>query len=65
MVTTTLPVVAPTGTEVAMLVAVHVVTAAVIPLNVTVPVDPKFAPVIVTGVPAAPEVTDKLVIAGP
>jgi hypothetical protein len=48
-----------------MLVAVHVVTLAVIPLNVTVPVDPKFAPVIVTGVPTVPEFVDRLVIAGP
>jgi hypothetical protein len=38
-VTTTLPVVAPVGTDVAMLVAVHVVAVAVVPLNVTEPVD--------------------------
>jgi hypothetical protein len=48
-----------------MLVAVHVVTVAVVPLNVTVPVDPKFVPVIVTGVPTVPAVTDRLVIVGP
>ena len=67
-VTTTFPVVAPAGTEVAMLVALQVVTVAAVPLNVTVLVpceDPKFVPVIVTGVPAGPEVVDRLVIAGP
>jgi hypothetical protein len=64
-VTITLPVVAPAGTEVAMLVAVHVVTVAVVPLNVTVPVDPKFVPVIVTGAPTVPAVTDRLAIVGP
>ena len=67
-VTTTLPVVAPAGTDVAMLVALQVVTVAAVPLNVTVLVpceDPKFVPVIVTGVPAGPEVVDRLVIAGP
>src|SRR5271168_1116514 len=43
--TTTLPVVAPLGTDVAMLDALHVVTVAVVPLNFTVLVpwlDPKF-----------------------
>ena len=34
--TTTFPVVAPVGTEVAMLVALQVVIVAVVPLNVTV-----------------------------
>lgn len=46
-VTTTFPVVAPFGTGVTMLVALQVVGEAAIPLNVTVPVDPKFNPVIV------------------
>jgi hypothetical protein len=67
-VTTTFPVVAPAGTEVAMLVALQVVTVAAVPLNVIVLVpceDPKFVPVIVTGVPAGPEVVDRLVIEGP
>jgi hypothetical protein len=57
--TTTFPVVAPAGTDVAMLVALQLVTVAVVPLNVTVLVpcvDPKFAPVIVTAVPTGPEV---------
>jgi hypothetical protein len=66
-VTTTFPVVAPVGTEVLMLVAVHPVTAAVVPLNVTVLLPcatPKFVPVIVTGVPTAPLLTLRLEIAG-
>jgi hypothetical protein len=65
--TTTFPVVAPLGTDVAMLVALHVVTVAVVPLNFTVLVpwlDPKFVPVIVTEVPTAPEVTERLVMLG-
>src|ERR1700731_4648452 len=66
-VTTTFPVLAPLGTEVARLVALQLVTVAVVPLNVTVLVpcvDPKFVPVIVTGVPTGPEVVDRLVIVG-
>src|SRR5260370_25076384 len=50
-VTTTLPVVAPAGTGTAMLVALQLAWAAVVPLNVTalVPCEvPKFAPAIVT-----------------
>src|SRR5207253_56125 len=65
--TTTFPVVAPAGTGTAMLVALQLVGVPAAPLNVTVLepcVDPKFVPVIVTGVPTAPEVTDKLVILG-
>ena len=67
-VTTTLPVVAPAGTVVTMLVALQLVTAAVIPLNFTVLVPcaaPKFTPVIVTAVPTTPEVGFKLVMLGP
>lgn len=66
-VTITFPVVAPEGTVVTMLVVVHVVTVAAVPLNFTVLVpcgDPKFVPVIVTDAPTAPEVADKLVIVG-
>jgi hypothetical protein len=63
-VTTTFPVVAPAGTDVTMLVALQLVVVAVVPLNVTVPEDPKFVPVIVTAVPTAPEVGDRLVIVG-
>ena len=66
-VTTTLPVVAPVGTDVAMLVELQVVTVAVVPLKVTelVPcVDPKFVPVTVTAVPTTPEVGFRFVIVG-
>src|SRR6266446_1312945 len=65
--TTTLPVVAPVGTGTTMLVALQLVGVAVVPLNVTVLepcVVPKFAPVIVTGVPAAPDVGLRLVMLG-
>ncbi len=65
--TTTFPVVAPVGTVTAMLVALHVPTVAVVPLNVTVLlpwVAPKFDPVIVTAAPTAPDVTDRLVMLG-
>ncbi len=58
-VTTTLPVVAPAGTVTTMLVALQLVTVAVVPLNATVLVDwvaPKFVPVIVIEAPTAPEV---------
>ena len=65
--TTTLPVVAPDGTVTAMLDALQVVTVAVVPLNVAVPLpceEPKFDPVIVTAAPTAPVVIDKLVTLG-
>jgi len=59
-VTTTLPVVAPAGTDTVMLVALQALAAAaVIPLNVTVLVPwvaPKLVPVMVIDVPAGPEV---------
>ena len=56
-VTTTVPLVAPLGTGTVMLVSLHAVGVATVPLNVTVPgVAPKFAPVIVTAVPTGPEV---------
>ena len=54
--TITFPDVAPEGTVVTILVAVHVVTAAAVPLKVTAPVPwvtPKFVPVRVTGAPIA------------
>src|SRR5204862_69316 len=66
-VTTMFPVDAPAGTGATMLVAVHVVTVAVVPLNVTVLVPcvaPKFEPPIVTAVPTPPDAGDKLLIAG-
>jgi hypothetical protein len=56
--------VAPDETEVVMLVDVHVVVVAGVPLNVTVPEDPKFIPVIVTAAPTAPEVGDRLAMLG-
>jgi hypothetical protein len=58
-VTTTFPVVAPVGTGVVILVAPQLVGFATIPLNVTTLVPcpaPKFVPVIVTAVPAPPDV---------
>jgi hypothetical protein len=63
--TTTSPVVAPLGTVTAMLVALQLLTVAVVPLNATVPepcVDPKFDPLIVMGALTAPVVIDKLVM---
>jgi hypothetical protein len=58
-VTTTFPVAAPLGTNTAMLVALQLVGAPAVPLNVTVLVPcvvPKFVPVIITGVPTGPDV---------
>jgi hypothetical protein len=63
-VTTTLPVVAPLGTGTTMLVADQLVDVAAVPLNVTVPVEPKLAPEIVTGVRTVPEAGDRLVMLG-
>jgi hypothetical protein len=66
-VTTTLPVVAPVGTDTTMLVALQLVGVPAVPLNLTVLVPwlaPKFVPVIVTGVVTAPEVGFKLVMLG-
>jgi hypothetical protein len=67
-VTTMLPVVAPVGTAALMDVALHkVIVIAVVPLNFTVLVPwlvPKPLPVIVTDVPAPPEVGDRLVMLG-
>ena len=66
-VTTTFPVLAPDGTGVWIDVALQLVGVAVTPLNVTVLppcVAPKFVPDIVTTVPTAPEVGDRLEIVG-
>jgi hypothetical protein len=66
-VTTTFPVVAPVGTVVLMLVPLHAVAVAVVPLNLTVLVPcvvPKFVPVIVTAAPINPVPGERLVIAG-
>jgi hypothetical protein len=66
--TTTFPLVAPGGTVTAMLVAVQVVTLAVVPLKLTVPPpwgEPKLTPVTVTAAPTAPVVIDRLLTLGP
>src|SRR5215471_14534638 len=66
-VTTTLPVVAPLGTGATILVLLQLVGVAAVPLNVIVLlpcVEPKVVPVIVTAVPAPPEVGDRLVMLG-
>src|SRR5712692_2934884 len=66
-VTTTLPVVAPLGTGVTMLVPLQLAGVANVPLNVTVLlpcVAPKFVPVIVTGVLTAPDVGFRFVMLG-
>jgi hypothetical protein len=66
-VTTTFPVVAPAGTAATILVALQLVAAAAVPLNVTVLVPcvpPKFAPVIVTDAPTNPDVGFRLATLG-
>jgi hypothetical protein len=66
-VTTTLPVATPLGAVTPMLVALQLVTVAAVPLKVTVLVlwlDPKLLPAMVTAVPAAPELGDRLVMTG-
>lgn len=66
-VTTTFPVVAPDGTGAAMLVSLHVVGVAVVPLNLTVLVPcvaPKAEPLIVTEVPTAPALGERPVMLG-
>src|SRR5260370_41025698 len=66
--TTTLPVVAPVGTEATIDAALQlVIVVAVVPLNVTVLVpwvDPKFAHGIVTDARTAPDVGGSLVMLG-
>ena len=66
-VTTTFPVVAEAGTGTLIEVAAQLVGLPETPLKVTVLLpwlEPKLVPVIVTEVPAAPEVGDKLLIVG-
>lgn len=66
-VTTTLPVVAPTGTGTTMPVLLQLVGVAAVPLNVTVLepcVGPKLLPAMVTGVPTEPVVGERLVMFG-
>jgi len=65
--TTTLPVLAPDGTGDLIEVALQLVGAAVVPLNVTVLepcVAPKFVPLMVTTVPTAPEVGERPLMLG-
>src|SRR5947208_2366252 len=65
--TTKFPVVAAVGTVTTICVVLQLVTVATVPLNVTVPVlcvAPKFVPIMVTGVPGVPEVTDRLEMFG-
>ena len=66
-VTTTDPLVAPPGTGATMLLAVQLLGAAAVPLNVMllVPCDaPKFAPLMVTAVPTVPDVGERLTTLG-
>src|SRR5712691_5127748 len=66
-VTTTGPVVAPIGTGATMVLAFQLVGVATTPLKVTAfPLElvPKFAPLMVTGVPTGPELGDTLLIVG-
>jgi len=66
-VTTTLPVAAVEGTATVIEPALQLVGVAAVPLNITVLVpwlEPKLLPVIVTLVPAAPLVGDRLVMLG-
>src|SRR6266478_181913 len=66
-VTTTLPVDAPLGTGATMLVALQLVAVAVVPLKVSVlalRLAPRFAPLMVTDVPTAPDVGFRLVMLG-
>jgi len=67
-VTITLPVVAPLGTVATIEVLLQLaILVAVVVLNLTVLepcVDPKFAPLIVTDAPTAPDVGDKLLMLG-
>src|SRR5204862_7947562 len=63
-VTTTGPLAAPLGTGAAMLVSLHLVGVAGVPLNVAVPGGaPKFAPAIAIAVPTGPDVGLSLALA--
>src|ERR1043166_9225938 len=66
-VTTTGPLVAPLGTGTVMLVPLHAVGVATVPLNVTVLVPavvPEFVPAMVTAVPIGPDVGLTFVMLG-
>src|SRR5579864_5059387 len=69
-VTTTpaLPAARPLGTAAVMLLALHALTVAATPANVTVLepwAEPKLLPLMVTAAPMGPNVGDKLLSAGP
>ena len=64
-VTTTFPVVAPTGTATLIEVGLQLeMVVAFVPLNSTVPLEPKFAPTMVTDAPTFPDVGERLVMVG-
>ena len=63
-VTTTLPVVAPTGTVALIEVSLQLVVAAAVPLKVTLPLVPNLCPYIVTEVPTSPDLGFSCVIMG-
>jgi hypothetical protein len=66
-VTTTAPVLAPFGTGATTLVVLQLPGVVMIPLNVTMLppwADPKFVPLMVTDVPGAPEVGERLLMLG-
>src|SRR5437764_6070749 len=66
-VTATFPVVAPAGSVAVMLVLLHPLTLAVVPLKVTEPlpgVAPKFDPAMVTDEPTTPELGVRLLMLG-
>jgi hypothetical protein len=62
--TTTFPVAAPLGTVTPMPVPLQLVGVASVPLNFTVPDEPKLVPIIVTAAPTAPVAGDKFEMAG-
>lgn len=64
VVTLTMPVIAPFGTVVVIAVSEPTLNVAFTPLNLTLVAPVKLAPVIVTFVPTAPLVGEKLVIVG-
>jgi hypothetical protein len=64
LVTTTFPVVAEFGTVAVRLVGVQEVVVVIIPLKVTVPEVPKFAPAITTDAAIGPVLGERLVVLG-
>ena len=64
LVTTTAQLDVPFGTSAAILAEVHETIDAATPLNVTVPVEPKLLPAMLTSAPVGPAPGDKLVMFG-